>query len=1249
MTIPNFDDSADGYSDESTVVEISNGAQYMLTDNSLIDYFMHTRGKDWRHNLALGWLRWTGTHWERDESNHLRHELLLMIRSLPKSKAWLRGRRDETKRRELMKFAQGAESVKLNSIVKLADRPELSVENSKLDVEKSLLPCLNGTVDLLTGRLVESKREHYFTRCVPLAYDPAARCPVFDSFMQDIIPEHADRVWMQQILGSCTMGRLAAQEFYVFSGSGSNGKGTLFRALTATLGKFLASPPSSLVVGGSGGGESPTPVLLMLRGARGVFMSEPKTGAPLNNEMLKTWSGEDAQTARDLHGKPITFTLEAAPFIATNSIPRIDKIDNGIIRRIRVYNFPKTFYPKAERRRGESFEDRILAEREGILAWLIRGAVMNELFNPVITPTVSELTREVVAGQDELGSFIKEECVIDSTAKIGAGVLKDAYVSWRGTDTRMSVKSFTQQLRNRPGIITGPNAGTVHGKKAAVCGITLRMDHPHWDQSAASVWGKSADLVDLSNRPTQAMSGGESDSEVIERFLGSDPETVRKIGALADLLNAEGADWSTLADDYASGTLTVTPAVAAPVATVPVAATEPVVPAAVSLSYQCKTLAKRGGHAECKRNRAKGARLAVACGCECHIEGNGDDRTVTPLPVVDTAATEKGTATAPATGPSAPTTGPSAPTTGPSAPTAGPSAPTAGPSAPTAGPSAPTAGPTARKRNSGNGFREDSAIPAASKRRAGKFTTETAAYVDVAAGKGVTSDDRTFSYRKTKSGPTLARLLGSIPEGVRHVHLTGIVPGETPEGFRTWAQGQLPEGWQVGDRGIMFDARRPDRATLHYTRPEGDPLTVYRAAGWVGIDLEETTSAAELREAFELLRAGLQATFTIATKDDRGVPIKATPGATGIELVWRTLPAGKKNEPPKEYPLLSEADQSVLRSYAGQGRQEDYSLTTHPTGGVNIPDTIPGLYIADMRWAFNKALDLEMPIGELSKDTEPYFLYRDDIERTGFLPCWYRVRVTVPNDWNRHGLFGFRDETRNGQWAYPSEPGTTFETWAWDRTLALGEKHGWTIGENAAVQILERWKFDATRRNEKPLVTFGKHIRTLRQEWLPEQSASRTVKALVSAMARNICIAAIGSMLGKRYESYRTESDLSKVAELPDTAVLTEDGKRYEWFEASSAAGSLSHPEWVSYIYAATRDRLFDHPTQKGIGIAHVDKSVLLTVHTDSLWTTEPIGVEDTGKVGDFRVQTAHDGELPTPRTYAELMRLRNELDQEGE
>ena len=587
----------------------------------------------------------------------------------------------------------------------------------------------------------------------------------------------------------------------------------------------------------------------------------------------------------------------------------------------------------------------------------------------------------------------------------------------------------------------------------------------------------------------------------------------------------------------------------------------------------------QGNHSECQLNRARKRPLAVGCPCPCH-------------------------------------------------------------DAPTTGPTAPTTGPDSRKRNDGNGFRGNMAV-SASRRQAGKFTTETAAYVDVAAGKGVTSDDRTFSYRKTKSGPTLARLLGSIPEGVRHVHISGIVPGETPEGFRTWAQGELPEGWQVGDRGTMFDARHPDRATLHYVRPEGDPVTVYRAAGWVGIDLEETASAAELREAFDLLRAGLRATFTLATRDDHGVPIKATPGATGIELARRTLPTGKT------YPILSDADQKVLRSYAGQGRGEDYSLPTHPTGGVNMGDTIPGLYVADMRWAYNKMLELELPIGELNKDTESTFLFRDDIERTGFLPCWYRIRVTVPSDWNRHGLFGFRDETRNGQWVYPSEPGVTFETWAWDRTLILGEKHGWMIGDH--VQILERWKFDATRRNEKPLVTFGKHIRTLRQEWLPEQSASRTVKALVSAMARNICIAAIGSMLGKHFESYRSESDLSKVAELPTTALLSEDGKRYEWFEASSAAGTLSHPEWVSYIYAATRDRLFDHPTQKGIGIAHVDKSVLLAVHTDSLWTTEPINIEDTGKVGDFRPQTAHDGELPTPRTYAELMSLRNELDQAGE
>ena len=618
---------------------------------------------------------------------------------------------------------------------------------------------------------------------------------------------------------------------------------------------------------------------------------------------------------------------------------------------------------------------------------------------------------------------------------------------------------------------------------------------------------------------------------------------------------------------------------------------ETVTPAATStagaLSYDCGT---RGDHKQCQRNRARNARFAIGCTCRCHDERGDQGDAPTPNEPTPTEPTSAGAFDR----------------------------------------------ALSDAANTDHGVRDSSAL---SRRQAGTFTTETAAYVDVAAGKGVTSDDRTFSYRKTKSGPTLARLLGAIPEGVRHVHITGMVPGETPEGFRTWAQGALPEGWQVGDRGLNFDARHPDRATLHYVRPDGEPLTIYRAAGWVGIDLEETTGPAELRQAFDLLRAGLRATFALATRGDHGVPIKATPGATGVELARRTLPTGKT------FPILSDADQNTLRSYGGQGRHEDYVLPTHPSGGMEA-DTIPGLHVYDMRWAYNKALELELPIGVPSKDRESTFLFRDEIERTGFLPCWYRVRVTVPNDWNRRGLFGFRDDSRNGQWVYPSEPGTTFETWAWDRTLLLGEKHGWMIGDH--VQILERWKFDAARRTEKPLVTFGKHIRTLRQEWLPAQAATDTVKDLVSAMARNICIAAIGSMQGKRFESYRSESDLSKVAELPDTAILSEDGKRYEWFEASSAAGTLSHPEWTAYVYEATRNRLFDHPTQKGVGIAHVDPSVLLAVHTDSLWTTAPIGIEDTGKVGDYRPQTGHDGELPTPRTYAELMALRNELDQAG-
>jgi hypothetical protein len=503
------------------------------------------------------------------------------------------------------------------------------------------------------------------------------------------------------------------------------------------------------------------------------------------------------------------------------------------------------------------------------------------------------------------------------------------------------------------------------------------------------------------------------------------------------------------------------------------------------------------------------------------------------------------------------------------------------------------------------------------------------AYVDLGTGEGIVDGGERFTVRKRGKLASLAELLRAVPDAVKYVHLTGTLPEDgRAAALDTWAHGKLPKGWDTSNRDHDSDDER-DRVSLRYRRPDRTQLTIYRAAGWIG-DAEATTTPGELAAAVALTTTGLAETFGSVCADPYGVPLKSTPAATGLELIRRTLPTGK------EFEMLGEPMQRLIRAVGGQARTEDYAARTHPSGGHHIPDELPGLYVYDMRWCYAALLDLEMPCGPVEFDEVPEFAYRDGGK--GWVPCLYQVRVTVPEGWDSVGRFR-RRAGDNDVWEYPCEPGETFTAWAWERALINADRDGWRLGEH--VQIMKRFQFTGPK--VKPLATFGRHMRALREEWIPAQNdAPARVRELARVMARQITIAAIGKLSGTPYAKLRTVPVDSP--DRPADAWLSEDEQRWEWRELTAGRAYLVHPEWSAYIWAVAREWLMDHPAQKGVGLRHVPRSELIAARTDGYWTSTPQPVIDTGRIGHFRVQLEHDGPIPTPRTVAELNATRKRL-----
>jgi len=93
----------------------------------------------------------------------------------------------------------------------------------------------NGLLDLRTLVLREHTPEHLSTLQIPVNYDPAAKCPKWDSFIGRVLP--GCESLFSEIVGYTIVPDSLVQKLILLWGPGGNGKSTLLRAMEALLGR----------------------------------------------------------------------------------------------------------------------------------------------------------------------------------------------------------------------------------------------------------------------------------------------------------------------------------------------------------------------------------------------------------------------------------------------------------------------------------------------------------------------------------------------------------------------------------------------------------------------------------------------------------------------------------------------------------------------------------------------------------------------------------------------------------------------------------------------------------------------------------------------------------------------------------------------------------------------------------------------------------------------------------------------------
>jgi P4 family phage/plasmid primase-like protien len=134
------------------------------------------------------------------------------------------------------------------------------------------------------------------------------------------------------------------EQFYIFTGNGSNGKSKLVELFQMTFGEYVGTLPVSLITGKRTPSSSATPELARMKGKRLGVMHESNVSESINLGLIKAISGGDKMYARALHSDPIEFRPTFQLLLLCNDKPnKIDPYDFAMWRRIVVVNFNSTF------------------------------------------------------------------------------------------------------------------------------------------------------------------------------------------------------------------------------------------------------------------------------------------------------------------------------------------------------------------------------------------------------------------------------------------------------------------------------------------------------------------------------------------------------------------------------------------------------------------------------------------------------------------------------------------------------------------------------------------------------------------------------------------------------------------------------------------------------------------------------------------------------------------------------------------
>ena len=405
------------------------------SEDALALAFTRQHAATWRYVAGWGqWLTWTGSVWMREETLGAYHLARMICRATA-------ARVPSAKLRSRLAAASTVSAVER---LARADRAH-AMTTDVWDRDPWALNTPGGVIDLRTG--ASGPHDPAFAMTKITTGSPQGECPTWKSFLATVTGGDRElQDYLRRMAGYCLTGVTTEHALFFLYGTGANGKSVFANTLTSIMGDYATVAAMDMFMA-THGDRHPTD-MASLRGARIVTSIETEQGSRWAESKLKALTGGDKITARFMRQDFFEFMPQFKLLVVGNHKPSIRNVDEAMRRRLHMVPFTVTI-PKAKR--DKTLPERLLAERDGILAWALEGCLEWQRLGLKPPPAVMAATEDYFEAEDAIGRWIDERCERAPSYWAGSS---DLYANWKAWaeangEYAGSMKRFSEMLSAR--------------------------------------------------------------------------------------------------------------------------------------------------------------------------------------------------------------------------------------------------------------------------------------------------------------------------------------------------------------------------------------------------------------------------------------------------------------------------------------------------------------------------------------------------------------------------------------------------------------------------------------------------------------------------------------------------------------------------------------------------------------------------------------------------------------------------------